>query len=1271
MVNVIGKEEVKVGFWTTDAGFTKRIGKLTYFPEDVLETIVWPGGVVHNPMHRMLQVRSARLRIGIPKRRRIGQLFEVTYDAETNTTLVSGFCSEVFLTAFGRLDPNAAFEFIQFDGSYDDLIYQVKAGEFDAAIGDITFTANRSQYVDFTLTYTELGLATLYRNVDATTSLWIFLKPLSSDLWLVSACFFVLLGFVIWVLEHETNDEFQGSLVQQIGATLWFAFSTLVYAQRQKLESNLSRFVVTVWLFVVLVLVSSYTAALSSLLTVEQIQLLSDRGIIGYQGGSLTRVLLIRKWKFNDTRLKPYNTLEEIADALSLGSKKGGVDAIVDEIPYIKEFLARYPSGYSMITSEDYTNGFSFFKGGDNLQVFPKGSPLTLGMSTQIAGLREDGTLQKLDNKWFGQQSDQQSNDAAHALKILNFKGMRGLFLLSGATMSTALFVFTIYYIHDRLHYTYAMLAGGKGVNEPSYSRVGVILDMGSWVGKTVHSCISIAVSEFYALNTNYKTRIVLHNRDTHGEPLQALSAALDLLEKPKVQAILGSQSSAEAKFLAVLGDQARIPILSLSPISSSNKHPYFLQITQDEITQVNAIASLALSYGWKNAIIIFEDTDNERDMATFMTNYLQQKSITVTYMSSISSSANNEVLQEELHKLSNTQTKLYIVHASHSLASCLFQNAKYLGMMDVGYKWIVTSKTMNFLDFMDDDVIESMQGVVGFKSHIPRSRDLQKFTSKWRKEYHMMELKHINAYAISAYDGVSALAMAVEKTMSALKLNAKELETTRSAQWSATLLNHMLKISFNGLSGEFRFLNARVMTQVLEIVNVIDKEEVNVGFWTPDVAFTKKVGKLNSYPHDGLESIVWPGGVLNNPTHRMLRVSSRRLKIGIPKRRRGGPLFEVKYDAQTNSTHVSGFCSEVFLVAFHGFNRNITFEFIPVGGTYDDLLDQVQAGKFDAAIGDITITAKRSQYVDFTLPYTDLGYAMLFRNEATLSMWIFMEPLSSDLWIVSAFFFILLGFVIWILEHRTNDEFQGSLLQQTGTTLWFAFSTLVYAQRQKLESNLSRFVVMVWLFVVLVLVSSYTAALSSLLTVEQIQITSKEGLVGYQLGSTARDFMVQNMHSTKAMLRPLLSSEEIVDALSSGSKKGGVDVVIDEVPYIKEFLARYPSGYSMVKSKETTNGFGFVFPKGSPLTFGISTQIAGLRENGTLQELENKWFGQQSDPLSKDTATTMKVLNFKGLFLISGISMAVALFLFMLNYIHEKLHYTYARWQEESLHSS
>ena len=74
-----------------------------------------------------------------------------------------------------------------------------------------------------------------------------------------------------------------------------------------------------------------------------------------------------------------------------------------------------------------------------------------------------------------------------------------------------------------------------EGQEYQSYKEipVGVILDMGSWVGKTVHSCITMALSDFYMLNSYYKTRIVLHDRNTHGEPLQALSAGKSYLAIP------------------------------------------------------------------------------------------------------------------------------------------------------------------------------------------------------------------------------------------------------------------------------------------------------------------------------------------------------------------------------------------------------------------------------------------------------------------------------------------------------------------------------------------------------------------------------------------------------------------------------------------------------------------------------------------------------------------------------------------------------------------
>ena len=58
--------------------------------------------------------------------------------------------------------------------------------------------------------------------------------------------------------------------------------------------------------------------------------------------------------------MTPYPISKEIADDLSRGSKKGGADACVLEIPYIKEFLMEYPSGYSMDVFATISYGFGF-----------------------------------------------------------------------------------------------------------------------------------------------------------------------------------------------------------------------------------------------------------------------------------------------------------------------------------------------------------------------------------------------------------------------------------------------------------------------------------------------------------------------------------------------------------------------------------------------------------------------------------------------------------------------------------------------------------------------------------------------------------------------------------------------------------------------------------------------------------------------------------------------------------------------------------------------
>ncbi|KAD4584314.1 hypothetical protein E3N88_21915 [Mikania micrantha] len=204
-----------------------------------------------------------------------------------------------------------------------------------------------------------------------------------------------------------------------------------------------------------------------------------------------------------------------------------------------------------------------------------------------------------LQDKWFGKKSDSKSTPGRN---ILNVKALRGLFLISGVSMAAALFLFTLNAGWRKasiyLEISFPKSTHPKTQTDPPYFEVpvGLILDMGSRVGTTIMSCISVAVSEFYADKSHYKTKIVLHNRDIHGEPLHALSSG---------------KSNFSLSYL--------VPILSFSPIPSSNRHPYFLQITQDETAQVKAISSMALSYGWKDVMVIFEDTENGRDMAIFI----------------------------------------------------------------------------------------------------------------------------------------------------------------------------------------------------------------------------------------------------------------------------------------------------------------------------------------------------------------------------------------------------------------------------------------------------------------------------------------------------------------------------------------------------------------------------------------------------------------------------------------------------------------------------
>lgn len=88
----------------------------------------------------------------------------------------------------------------------------------------------------------------------------------------------------------------------------------------------------------------------------------------------------------------------------------------------------------------------------------------------------------------------------------------------------------------------------------------------------------------------------------------------------------------------------------------------------------------------------------------------------------------------------------------------------------------------------------------------------------------------------------------------------------------------------------------------------------------------------------------------------------------------------------------------------------------------------------YDAVVGDIAIVTNRTRMVDFSQPFASTGLVIVATNNAKADAWVFIKPFTADMWCVTAASFIMIGVVIWILEHRVNDDFRGPPKRQIVT---------------------------------------------------------------------------------------------------------------------------------------------------------------------------------------------------------------------------------------------
>ncbi|CAL5081564.1 unnamed protein product [Urochloa decumbens] len=794
---------------------------------------------------------------------------------------------------------------------------------------------------------------------------------------------------------------------------------------------------------------------------------------------------------------------------------------------------------------------------------------------------------------------------------------------------------------------------------------VGVILDRATWLGNISWACMEMALEDFYtdARHASYNTRVRLHLRDTGPSAVDAASAGVDLLKNVRVQAVVGPQTSTQAKFLAELGNKTSVPIISFSadsPSQSSSQTPYFIRTAWNDSSQAEAIASLIQKFNWREVVPVVEDDDSNTRFIPDLVGALRHVGTRVSYRCKIHSSAGDDEIKGAISNLKGNWTSVFVVRMSYQLALKFFRLAKDEGMMGQGFVWITAYGLTDIFDVVGSPALDVMNGVVGVEPYVEYTDRLRDFKQRWHTKYKKenpgTKLNGPILSGLYAYDTAWALALAAEKAgfldsdfmPSETNNGSTDFERISTSKAAAKLHDTFLKTSFPGMTGTFDIQDYKLLSTTYKIINIVGQDRKVVGFWTPGLNISGNL-KMKA----DLYTIIWPGASGKVPRGWLLP-ANKTLKIGVPFKPGFGNFI------QFENGKAMGFCARVFEKVIHSLSYEVPIHYEEFGdgkgesnGTYDALVYKVYLNEFDAVVGDITILANRSLYVDFTLPYTESGVRMLVpvRDQRKKTAWTFLKPLSADLWLGAGAFFVFTGLIVWFIEHRTNHEFRGPPASQIGSIFYFSFSTLVFAHRERIVNNLTRIAVVVWLFVVLILQQSYTASLSSILTVEQLQPTvtnldeviRRGDYVGY-LNDSFMPGLLKRLKINESKLIPFNSPEEYNDALSTGR----VAVIVDEIPYLKLFLSKYCHNYTMVGPTYKFDGFGYAFPRGSPLTPEISRGILELASNGTMAELEKDLYGDTMcpDKVDSQTSSSLTLHSFLGLFMITGASSLLALVL-------------------------
>jgi len=287
--------------------------------------------------------------------------------------------------------------------------------------------------------------------------------------------------------------------------------------------------------------------------------------------------------------------------------------------------------------------------------------------------------------------------------------------------------------------------------------------------------------------------------------------------------------------------------------------------------------------------------------------------------------------------------------------------------------------------------------------------------------------------------------------------------------------------------------------------------------------------------------------------------------------------------------------------------------QFVDLG--LPEMLGALGAGDVDVAAAALTMTAKREAEFDFSHPFltSGLGIAVPLGGGGGWAgaLTRLISPRFLGVVIGLLGLLLLVGVLTWLFERRRNPQFGGDPVKGIGSGLWWSavtMTTVGYGDKAPI-TPLGRALALVWMFAGIIVISSFTAAITTALALSELggKVRGSEDLSRARVVTVADSTSDLWLAGRQIPRRRVADLDEALRLLD----RAQADAVVYDEPVLRYQIARlYPGVLKTLPVRLEEQDYGIAFPSGSPLRETVNRHILRHIQSAEWRTLRASYLG-------------------------------------------------------------